>query len=440
MKNIAIENNALKLSLALLLWAAIPLAAICQTTASNTTSYSITLTPAPFAFGKVPTGSSATRTETISNPGSKKVILTGAAMIGTGFSLKYHPSFPYTLAAGTNVVFRVKFAPQAAGSITGSMTVHYKYLSDGSWRWTSRAVQIYGTGTAASGSLVGSPATLSFGTVQISSSKGLSETVTNSGSTAVTISQITATGAGYSFSGINPPATLSIGQSATFKVTFKPQASGSVIGKLTISSNAPNPTLSVSLSGTGSLPGKMAVSPSSINFGNVVVGNKKSQAGTVSAVNGPVTVSAANFTGSEFSVSGISLPFTLSAGQSASYNLIFAPSASGTTSGSVKWLSSASNSPIAQALSGTGTPPSAHSVALKWNASTSNNVVGYNIYRGKQSGGPYAQINTALDTGLQDTDYNVQAGYTYYYVVTAVNTSGAESAYSNQVKAVVPYP
>jgi fibronectin type 3 domain-containing protein len=34
----------------------------------------------------------------------------------------------------------------------------------------------------------------------------------------------------------------------------------------------------------------------------------------------------------------------------------------------------------------------------------------------------------------------VQGGNTYYYVVTAVASAGAESAYSGQVKAVIPYP
>jgi len=356
---------------------------------------------------------------------------------GTGFSIAYHPAFPYTLSSGTKVGFRVKFAPQAIGTVSGLITVHYKYATNGSWTWTSRAVQITGNGVTSSGSLVARPTSISFGTVQTSTSKTVSEALTNSGASAITISQIATTGTGFSFSGINPPATLSAGQSATFNVTFKPQTSGSVTGKLTISSNASNPTLSVALSGTGSLAGQIAVSPSSVNFGNVVVGTNKSQAGTVSATGGPVTVSAANVSGSEFSVTGFSFPFTLNAGQSASYNLNFAPSASGSTSATVTWISSASNS-VSQSLTGSGTPAATHSVTLTWNASTSANVVGYNIYRGSQSGGPYIQINASLETTTQDVDYGVQAGHTYYYVVTAVNSAAMESAYSNQIKAVIP--
>lgn len=72
-------------------------------------------------------------------------------------------------------------------------------------------------------------------------------------------------------------------------------------------------------------------------------------------------------------------------------------------------------------------------------ASTST-VVGYNVYRGTQSGGPYAVLNSAADAATTYTDSTVQAGQTYYYVVTAVDSSGNESVNSNQAQAVVPTP
>jgi len=76
---------------------------------------------------------------------------------------------------------------------------------------------------------------------------------------------------------------------------------------------------------------------------------------------------------------------------------------------------------------------------LSWTASTSS-VVGYNVYRAAQSGGPYTMINTALQPGTSYADLSVQAGSTYYYVVTAVDSSGTESVNSNEVTAVVPSP
>jgi len=80
-----------------------------------------------------------------------------------------------------------------------------------------------------------------------------------------------------------------------------------------------------------------------------------------------------------------------------------------------------------------------HSVALSWNPSSST-LSGYNVYRGSVSGGPYSKVNSSLDQMATYTDSSVQAGSTYYYVVTAVDASGNESAFSNQAQAVVPSP
>jgi hypothetical protein len=93
------------------------------------------------------------------------------------------------------------------------------------------------------------------------------------------------------------------------------------------------------------------------------------------------------------------------------------------------------------ALSGaclTGVP---HTVALNWTASTSSNVIGYNVYRGTVSGGPYTKLTSAPVSSTNYTDVTAQGGQTYYYVATAVDNSSNESAYSSPaVPAVVPTP
>jgi uncharacterized repeat protein (TIGR03803 family) len=80
----------------------------------------------------------------------------------------------------------------------------------------------------------------------------------------------------------------------------------------------------------------------------------------------------------------------------------------------------------------------AHAVNLSWDASTSQNIVGYNVYRGPNLTGPYTKINSTLDPNTSYTDSTVQGGQTYYYVTTAVDSQGMESAYSNQSEAVIP--
>lgn len=81
-----------------------------------------------------------------------------------------------------------------------------------------------------------------------------------------------------------------------------------------------------------------------------------------------------------------------------------------------------------------------HAVTVSWTASSSSNVAGYNVYRSTTSNGSYTKINTSLVTGTTYADSAVTAGTTYYYVATAVSSSGVESSYSSQVSAAVPTP
>lgn len=190
--------------------------------------------------------------------------------------------------------------------------------------------------------------------------------------------------------------------------------------------------------GGGPGPGQLAVSPASMDFGNVAVGKKSTLAGTLTAGSADITVSSAAWNGDGFSLSGITFPLTVPAGQSAQFSVTFAPQALGNSSGSVNFDSNATNSPVQEMLSGNGSQSaSGHSVALSWSASNSP-VTGYNVYRGNASGGPYSKINSTLNLTTSYTDSSVQSGTTYYYVTTAVNSQGAESSYSNQAVASVP--
>ncbi len=81
--------------------------------------------------------------------------------------------------------------------------------------------------------------------------------------------------------------------------------------------------------------------------------------------------------------------------------------------------------------------PAGHKVSLSWRASTSSGVDGYYVYRGTTSGGSL----TRLSGKLSETSYvdaSVQAGKTYYYATTAINSANRQSGYSNKVKATIP--
>jgi len=122
--------------------------------------------------------------------------------------------------------------------------------------------------------------------------------------------------------------------------------------------------------------------------------------------------------------------------------LFTAPSVTQTTTVYVKATSAADSTTTATAaITVDPTPTAQHTVDLNWSPSTSANITGYNVYRGTNSGGPYSQINSGgLVASTLYMDASVASGQTYYYVVTAVNSSAIEGADSNQAQAVVPSP
>ncbi len=389
--------------------------------------------PSSLSFGNVQTGNNQSLAETLTNSGGSSVTITQAAVTGSGFTMN-GLNLPLTLAPGqSSPSFNVVLAPQSAGAASGSLSL------------TSNAsnptlnIALSGTGVTP-GTLTANPSSLNFGNVQTGNNQTLSETVTNVGGSSVTISQDTVTSTAFSVTGLNPPVILTSGQSITFSVIFTPSSAGSASGNLAVASNASNRTVNIPLSGTGTAAGQLAVTPASLAFGNVVVATSANLPATLSATGASVTVTSANLSSSEFTLSGLSFPVTIPAGNNVQFTLAFTPQATGAASGTVSFASNASNS-AALSLSGTGTPTPIHSVSLSWTASSSPDVIGYNIYRGTASAGPYSKINSSLNAGTTYTDNAVVDGQTYYYVSTAVNSNNQESAYSSPPQmAMIPAP
>lgn len=182
----------------------------------------------------------------------------------------------------------------------------------------------------------------------------------------------------------------------------------------------------------------LSTSASSLNFGNVQVGSSTSQLITLTNnSNSTLIISAISTSGTGFTTTGSS-NITMTANQAVNIYVNFVPTATGSASGAVIIASNAMNSMVSISLSGTGVTPqsSAHSVALSWTPSSSN-VVGYYVNRSNTTGGPYTRVSAAVDASASYTDTTVSSG-TYFYVVTAVDSNNVESAYSNEVQAIVP--
>ena len=395
---------------------------------------SITESPTSFIFGNVQVGASQTQTETLTNSGGENLTISQAAVTGAGFGYT-GLNLPLTLAPNQSTTFGVVFAPVNAGASNGSLSITISASS------TSLNFALSGSGVMP-GTVTATPASLTFTNVAVGQSQIQTETVTNTGGSNSTISQASVSGAGFSVSGLGAPVTLSPGQGVSFSVTFAPQSAGNVSGSVAVASNASDPNLIISLSGsaTGATQGQLSVGPTTINVGNVTVGTSGSSTGILSAAGASVAVSSVNVGSSEFVISGVSFPVTIPAGQSVNFTVTFTPQTSGMASASASFSSNATNSPTAATVTGAGVAAPVHVVNLSWTASISPNVVGYNVYRRTGTTGSYTKINAILNATTVFSDTSVTDGQTYYYETTAVNSSNEESAPSSAVQAVIPPP
>jgi Abnormal spindle-like microcephaly-assoc'd, ASPM-SPD-2-Hydin/Viral BACON domain len=340
-------------------------------------------------------------------------------------------------ASGTTssaIQIGAKTAGLAAGNYTGHVIVTAAGVTN-----SPMSVTVTLAVTATQTNLLSvNPTSVAFGNINLANNNTKTVTLTNSGTGSVTISQINVVGLGISVNGVATPMTLTAGQSTVLSIVYSPTVLGVVAGSISVVSNATNSPAVILATGTGVQP-QLTASPASLNFGNVAVGSSGTQTITLSN-NGTAaaTVSQAVVSGTGYTMSGLVTPMTLAAGASTSFSVQFAPTAAGSDSGSVTVTSNTPNSPTMVATSGTGTAAVQHSVTLSWVASTSSTVVGYNIYRGSVSGGPYAVLNSTPNPGLTYTDASVVGGQTYYYVVTAVDGSGNESVVSNEVAVTIP--
>jgi hypothetical protein len=124
-----------------------------------------------------------------------------------------------------------------------------------------------------------------------------------------------------------------------------------------------------------------------VAFGNVGVGVPSTQSITLTASGTePVIVSADSLTGTGFTASGITLPLTIAAGQTATLNLQFEPMTAGAATSNLTITSNATTSPTT-----VKTAPSWEALA------GADTITGYNIYRAMGSSSTYAKLNSAVN-------------------------------------------
>ena len=255
------------------------------------------------------------------------------------------------------------------------------------------------------------------------------------------------------------PATFSVADTGTAPITYQWMKNGAAISGATSSSYTTAATatsdnsaqFSVIVSnGAGNVTSATATlmvsggtlilnaSTSSLSFGNVEVSGSNSQTVTLTnAGTAAVTISNVSLSGAGFNAGGVSVGTILNPGQTASLVATFAPATKGTSTGSITVSSNATGGAKVIALSGTAVVPVAHTINLSWSPSTSA-VTGYNVYVSTVSGSGYTKLTGSPVQTPGYADAGLSAAQTRYYVVTSVNSNNEESAYSQEVAAIVP--
>jgi hypothetical protein len=209
-------------------------------TSGNVTSSAATLTlNGPPSIATQPGGKTvlAGQTATLS------VTATGAGTLTyqwnkSGVAISGATSASYTTPATTTADNGVQFTVTVTNS-AGNITSNTAMLT---------------VNAAATLILNASKTSLSFSNVNIGGNNILPVIFTNGGSSNVTISTVTISGAGYTASGVQSGQIVTPGQTATLNVTFAPSATGLIPGSVTVTSNATNSPASITLSGTGVQP------------------------------------------------------------------------------------------------------------------------------------------------------------------------------------------
>jgi hypothetical protein len=393
---------------------------------AGTGTQQLTCTPSDLLFGFVAIGQTETQLVVLANSGQTNVTVSAITLSETQFSAP-NLSLPLTVPAGQSVAIEVAFSPDAASVTQAVGTI----TSDASN--SNLGFRLRGTGIKRT-TVTSNPSSVSFGQVTTGKSSTLPVVLTNTHSSKVTLYALSTTAKAFSVSGPTFPLVLERGQSVTLNVTFAPESAETISGSVLVS----GPTLRIPMdgNGTGSSAGQLTISPSQVNFGNVDVNTTETLPMTMSASGSSVTVSSYASSNSNFVLNGASLPFTIPAGQSLSFNVAFSPKSAGTDSGSLTFISDASDSKAVEQLTGNGIV-SQHTVNLSWDGSS--DVVGYNVYRSTSANGSYAKINSALDPITNYSDSSVLSGTTYYYEATAVSSDGQESVRSTPpVQAMIP--
>ena len=211
------------------------------------------------------------------------------------------------------------------------------------------SVTVGGTGTT----VTLTPASLAFGSVAVDTiSTPKSVTLKNTGTATLDITNVVPS-TGFAITSTTCGATLAIGKTCKVSLTFNPTALGAQTGTLSFTDNATGSPQTVSLSGTGVVQAKLA--PASATFAKTKVGTTSAPKTFTLTNDLNVTLNSISIsTSGVFAVSTTTCGSSLAKKTKCTISVVFKPTGTGATEGSLSVSDSANNSPQTSSLKGTG--------------------------------------------------------------------------------------
>jgi len=224
-----------------------------------------------------------------------------------------------------------------------------------------RGIEVFQSVPVPASTLGITPNPIAFGNVTIGAPGTQVVTLTNTGTAAINVTAIASNNLVFTHNAVLPMNILA-GQTATFNVVFTSTAVGAQNGILTVTHNGTNgPTITANITGTGlAAPAStLGATPNPIAFGNVTIG----------AAPGTQVVTLTNTGTAAIAVSAVvsdnvvfthnaALPINILAGQTATFNAIFTPTAAGAQGGNLTITHNGVNGPtLVVPMTGTGVAP-----------------------------------------------------------------------------------
>jgi hypothetical protein len=211
------------------------------------------MTPEAVSFVNVPVGDAYTQTVRITNVGENTLQITKIITPNADFRIS-GILLPVVVAHGTSETFTVAYRARAEGRTEGKISLVTSLGDD------PVVLSVKASASLGQSELTASEASIDFEDVAIGSLGKRKLTLTNSGNRDISISEISASGAGFSVCGATA-VHLSPGQTVDVETNFAPRSAGHQTGRLMVSSTQGGPMLTIPLTATGA-----ASSPSTVRL------------------------------------------------------------------------------------------------------------------------------------------------------------------------------